>query len=92
MGRYKGTEHVVSKGEFLVLLLQFQGDCWESSLLSKALNYEGSLHRTAKDKNNEQVSQLNYLCFYNWLISSSVLEKSINSEPLDQQHCIIFTW
>lgn len=43
MGRQKGTEHVVSKGEFLVLLIQFQGDCWESSLLSKALNYEESL-------------------------------------------------
>lgn len=50
MGRYKGTEHVVSKGEFLVLLIQFQGDCWEASLLSKALIYEESLHRTAEDK------------------------------------------
>lgn len=69
MGRYKGTEHVVSKGEFLVLLIQFQGDCWESSLLSKALNYEGSLRRTAEDKNNERVSWLNYLCLYNRLIS-----------------------
>lgn len=51
----------LAKGEFLVLLIQFQGDCWESSLLSKALNYEESLHRTAEDKNNEQVSWLNYL-------------------------------
>lgn len=91
MGRYKGTEHVVSKGEFLVLLIQFQGDCWESSLLSKALNYEGSLHRTAEDKNNEQLSQLNYLCFYNWHISCSPLEKSINSELLDQRHYIACT-
>lgn len=70
MGRQKGTEHVVSKGEFLVLLIQFQGDCWESSLLSKALNYEESLYRTAEEKNNEQVSRLNYLFFYNWLISN----------------------
>lgn len=71
MGRYRGTEHVVSKGEFLVLLLiQFQGDCWESSLLGNTLNYEYSLHRTAEDENKEQVSWLNYLCFYNWLISN----------------------
>lgn len=70
MGRQKGTEHVVSKGEFLMLLIQFQGDCWESSLLSKALNYEESLYRMAEDKNNEQVSWLNYLFFYNWLISN----------------------
>lgn len=71
MGRYRGTEHVVSKGEFLVLLLiQFQGDYWESSLLGNTLNYEDSLHRTAEDKNNEQVSWLNYLCFYNWLVSN----------------------
>lgn len=70
MGRQKGTEHVVSKGEFLVLLIQFQGDCWESSLLSKALNYEESLYRSAEEKNNEQVSWLNYLFFDNWLISN----------------------
>jgi len=70
MGIYKGTEHVVSKGEFLVLLIQFQGDCWESSLLSKAPNYEEILHTTAEGKNNEPASWLNYLCFYNWLISN----------------------
>lgn len=40
-----GTEHVVSKREFLVLLTQFQGGYWEPYLPSKALNYEESLQR-----------------------------------------------
>lgn len=39
MERYRGTEHMVSNGEFLVLLIQFQSDCWESSLLKTALHY-----------------------------------------------------
>lgn len=56
MGRYRRMEYMISNGEFLVLLIQFQSDCWESSLLRTAVHYVESLHRTAEDRNNELVS------------------------------------